>query len=81
MEFFRHLALVGKWLQEHPWTSVFASIYAWITAVHLDSFDSFMEASTPVLKWFSVVLALSIAIVTLLLKIRELFSGKKPKAQ
>lgn len=79
MEFFRHLALVGKWLQEHPWTSVIASLYASATAYHLESFDHFMDASTPMLKWFSIVLALALAVVTLLLKIRELRFGKNPR--
>lgn len=80
MEFFRLLASTGKWLQEHPWTSFFAGIYAWVTAWHLDSFSQMMDATTPVLKWFSIVVALGIACVTFLLKLRELVKGKKPKA-
>lgn len=78
MAFFHLLESAPKWLQEHPWFSVMAGAYAWVTAMHLEQFHSFMDASTPVLKWFSVVVALGIAIVTFFLKLRELLKGKTP---
>lgn len=77
MGFFQLLESAPKWLSDHPWLSFAAGVYAWATAMHLEQFHSIMDASTPVLKWFSVVFALGIAIVTFFLKLRELVKGKK----